>query len=45
MKDFMKAISQNTSFTHCPIVNLIHAWFGWKLVDKWSFSTNLWLTC
>jgi len=25
------AISHNSSFTHCPILNLILAWFGWKL--------------
>jgi len=30
-KDFMGAISHNTSFTHCPVLNLILAWFGWKL--------------
>ena len=36
--------SHNTSFTHCPVLNLSHAWFGWKLIDNWSFSTNLWLT-
>jgi len=38
------AISHNTSFTHCPVLNLILAWFGWKLVGNWTFSTNLWLT-
>jgi len=38
------AISHKTSFTHCDIRNLILAWFGWKLVGKLSFSTNLWLT-
>ena len=36
--------SHNTSFTHCPVLNLILAWFEWKLVGNWSFSTNLWLT-
>jgi len=25
------AISHNSSFTHCPVLNLILAWFGWKL--------------
>jgi len=30
-QDFMGAISHNTSFTHCPVLNLILAWFGWKL--------------
>ena len=29
---------------HCPVLNLILAWFGWKLVGNLSFSTNLWLT-
>jgi len=38
------AISQNTSFTHCPVLNLLLAWFGWKLVGNCSFSNNLWLT-
>jgi len=38
------AISHNTSFTHCLVLNLILAWFGWKLVGNLSFSTNLWLT-
>jgi len=41
---FVGAISHNTSFTHCPVLNLILAWFGWKLVGNLSFSTNLWLT-
>jgi len=41
---FVGAISQDTSFTHCPVLNLILAWFGWKLVGNLSFSTNLWLT-
>ena len=27
----MGAISHNTSFTHCPILNLILGWFRWKL--------------
>ena len=38
------AISGNTSCTHCPVLNLIHAWFEWMLVGNLSFSTNLWLT-
>jgi len=29
-QEFVGAISHNTSFTHCPILNLILAWFGWK---------------
>jgi len=40
----MGAISRNTFFTHCHVLNLIHAWFDWKVVGNWSFSTNLWLT-
>jgi len=43
-KEFVGAISHNTSFTHCPVLNLILAWFRWKLVGNWTFSTNLWLT-
>ena len=43
-QEFVGVISHNTSFTHCPVLNLILAWFGWKLVGNWSFSTNLWLT-
>ena len=43
-KIFVGTISHNTSFTHCPVLNFILAWFGWELVDKLSFSTNLWLT-
>ena len=43
-QEFVGAISHNTSFTHCPVLNLILAWFGWKLVRNLSFSTNLWLT-
>jgi len=43
-QEFAGAISHNTSFTHCPILNLILAWFGWNLVGNLSFSTNLWLT-
>jgi len=38
------AISHNNSFTHCPVLNLIIAWFGWKLRGNESFSTILWLT-
>ena len=30
-QEFVEAISNNTSFTHCPVLNLILAWFGWKL--------------
>ena len=30
-QEFVEAISNNTSFTHCPVLNLIHAWFGWKV--------------
>jgi len=43
-QEFVGAISHNTSFTHCPVLNLILAWFEWKLVGNWCFSTNLWLT-
>jgi len=43
-QEFVGAISRNTSFTHCLVLNLILAWFGWKLVGNLSFSTNLWLT-
>jgi len=39
-QEFVGAISHNTSFTHCPILDLILAWFGWKLVGNWSFSIN-----
>jgi len=42
-QEFVVAISHNTSFTHCPVLNLILAWFRWKLVGNWTFSTNLWL--
>jgi len=38
------AISHNTSFTHCHVLNLIHAWSRWNVAGNWSFSTNLWLT-
>jgi len=31
MQEFVGAISHNTSFTHCPVLNFILAWFGWKL--------------
>jgi len=44
MTEFVGTISHNTSFTHCPVLNLILAWFGWKLVGNLSFSTNIWLT-
>jgi len=30
-QDFVEAISHNTSFTHCAVLHLILAWFGWKL--------------
>jgi len=30
-QEFVGAISHNTSFTHCPVLNLILGWFGWKL--------------
>jgi len=30
-QEFLGAISLNTSFTHCPVLNLILAWFRWKL--------------
>ena len=43
-QEFVGAISHNTSYTRCPVLNLILAWFGWKLVGNWTFSTNLWLT-
>jgi len=43
-QEFVGAISHNTSFTHCHLLNLILAWFGWKVVGNLSFSTNLWLT-
>ena len=43
-QEFVEAISHNTSFTHCHVLNLILAWFGWKVVGNLSFSTNLWLT-
>jgi len=42
-QEFVVAISHNTSFTPCPVLNLILAWFRWKLVGNWTFSTNLWL--
>jgi len=43
-QEFVGAISRNTSFTHCLVLNLILAWFWWKLVGNLTFSTNLWLT-
>ena len=43
-QEFVGAISHNTSFTHCHVLNLILAWFGWKFIGNLSFSTNLWLT-
>ena len=30
-QEFVGVISHNTSFSHCPVLNLILAWFGWKL--------------
>jgi len=30
-QEFVGAISHNTSFTHCHVLNLILAWFGWNL--------------
>jgi len=30
-QEFVGAISDNTSFPHCLVLNLILAWFGWKL--------------
>jgi len=30
-QEFVGAISDNTYFTLCPVLNLILAWFGWKL--------------
>jgi len=42
-QEFVGAISHNTSFTHCHVLNLILAWFGWKVVGNLSFATNLWL--
>jgi len=30
-QEFVGAISHNTSLTHCPVLNLILAWFGWNL--------------
>jgi len=43
-QEFVGTISHNTSFTHCPVLNLIVALFEWKLVGNWTFSTNLWRT-
>ena len=43
-QEFVGAISDNTSCTHCPVLNLFLAWFEWMLVGNLSFSTNLWLT-
>jgi len=30
-QEFVGAISHNTSLIHCPVLNLILAWFRWKL--------------
>jgi len=38
-QEFVGAISYNTSFTHCPVLNLTVAWFRWNLVGNWTFST------
>jgi len=43
-QDFVGAKSHNTSFTHCHVLNLFLAWFGWKVVGNWCLFTNLWLT-
>jgi len=43
-QEFVGVISHNTSITHCPVLNLILAWFEWKLLGNWSFSNNLCLT-
>jgi len=43
-QEIVGAISNNTFFTHCSVLNLILAWCRWKLVGNWTFSTNLWLT-
>jgi len=43
-QEFVGAMSHNTSFTHCYVLNLILDWFRIKLVGNLSFSTNLWLT-
>jgi len=34
IQEFVEAISHNTSFTHFPVLKLILAWFGWKLVGN-----------
>ena len=44
LQEFVGAISDNTSCTHCLVLNLILAWFEWKLGGNYSFSTNIWLT-
>jgi len=28
------AISHNTSFTHCHVLNLMHAWYRWKVAGN-----------
>jgi len=30
-QSFVETISHNTFCTHCPVLNMILAWFGWKL--------------
>ena len=42
-QEFMGATSHNTSFTRCPVLHLILAWFEWKVVGYWKFSINVWL--
>ena len=44
LQEFVGALSHNTSFTHCHVLNLILAWFWLKVVGNLSFSTNIWLT-
>jgi len=36
-QEFVGAISHNTSFTRCPVLNLTFAWFEWKLFGNWCF--------
>jgi len=33
-QEVVGAISHNTSFTHCLVLNLMLAWFGWNLGDN-----------
>ena len=39
-QESMGAISHNTSFTHCHVLNLIHAWSRWKVVVTWVSPPN-----